>query len=86
MKEVRSITMGRDKNKCIKNKIKLLLLLLLGVMFYADTHAGLYRLSRLKTLPRSRIVNPCNGGTVHFRLEWMLHFKLTTAPLDRPNA
>ena len=34
-------------------------------------HAGLYRLSRLNSLPRSLIVNPCYGGTVRLGLEPM---------------
>ena len=34
-------------------------------------HVGLYRLSSLNSLPRSRIVNPCYGGTVHSELEPM---------------
>ena len=34
-------------------------------------HAGLCRLSVLNSLPHSRIVNPCYGGTIHSMLEPM---------------
>ena len=34
-------------------------------------HAGLYRLSRFYSVPRSRIVSPCYGRTVHCGLEPM---------------
>ena len=34
-------------------------------------HTGLYRRSRLNSLQRSQIVNPCYEGTVHSRLEPM---------------
>ena len=43
--------------------------LLFSITSYADMPA-LYRLSRLNSVPRSRIVNPCNGGTVYFRFEF----------------
>ena len=43
-------------------------LLLFGVNVLRG-HAGLYRLSRLYSIPRSRIVSPYYWGTVHSVLE-----------------
>ena len=62
-------------------------------------HAGLYKHSRLNSLPRSRRVNPCYGGTVHSGLKpitgmllsrWSWRLYHGTAPrntiLFHPNA
>ena len=63
-----------------------LLLFLFIVTSYVDM-PGLYRLTRLNSLPRSRIVSPCYGETVHSGLEPNGHviepFVLTTIPRDR---
>ena len=51
---------------------------LLFVVNVLRGHTGLYRLSRLYSIPRSRIVSPYYGGTVHSGLEL-----ITSVLLDR---
>ena len=44
-------------------------------------HAGLFRLSRLNSLPHSRIVNPYYGETVHSR-GWNMMASFTNGPYN----
>ena len=90
---IHSLLFGVLFNGGLINKIVLwychhLIFLLFGVNGLRE-HAGLYRLSILYSIPRSRIVSPYYGGTVHSGLEpitgvFFESFELTTVPRDCP--